>query len=404
LTVVIFAKSGIPPWLRRFAARLLSWVPQPILARCLPRKWRFNAREPFAVSGVPATKRRLYIGPANSAAQSWGIARVVERNLTDVGAVSMAASASGGFQFPADYKVPVGVYHWSKRWMERQRENVEQNFTHVIAESGRRLFGDGFPGTALQEIRDLTAAGVSVALVFYGSDIRLPSRHAAGSEWSPFHGDFWALTPQLERNALRNARLAETAQTPVFVVTPDLLLDLPDAKWLPLVIDTDAWTTESPPLSGAGLPRVAHAPTNTVVKGSDLIDPILTKLESEGLLEYVRVRGVSADEMRDIYKGVDIVLDQFRMGIYGVAACEAMAAGRVLISHVGEFTRDYVQRTTGLTVPIVQATPDTLESVLRAVIATPADYLAIAASGVSYARELHDGRRSAAALEEFLAG
>ena len=73
--------------------------------------------------------------------------------------------------------------------------------------------------------------------------------------------------------------------------------------------------------------------------------------------------------MPEVYGTADIVLDQFALGIYGVAACEALVAGRVVVSHVAEFTRDAVRERTGLELPIVEARADRLESVLRIVVA-----------------------------------
>jgi hypothetical protein len=400
---VIRAKNALASLFRKVASGLLFVVPQRLLVRLLPARLRFDPSRAVALTTPRPGESRLLVGPANAAGQSWAIAHAIDENLPDVGAVSMSAAVNPRFNFPADYTVPIGAYHWSKAWQRSERLLVEGEFSHVLVESGRRMFGDGFPGSAASEIADLRRHGVRVGLLFYGSDIRLPSRHALASAWSPFRDELWSLTPQLQSVASRNARLVETSGCPAFVVTPDLLLDLANATWVPLVIDTAAWATDTAPLSGSRIPRVAHAPTSSAVKGSDLVDPILARLESEGLVEYVRVSGVSAAEMRSIYKGVDIVLDQFRMGIYGVAACEAMAAGRIVVSHVGEFTRRYVAEKSGRTLPIVEATPDTLEGVLREILGKPAKYLQLAKDGVAYAGELHDGRRSAEALQSFLA-
>ncbi len=43
-----------------------------------------------------------------------------------------------------------------------------------------------------------------------------------------------------------------------------------------------------------------------------------------------------ADAMPEVYGGADIVLDQFPLGTYGVAACEALVAGRLVVSHVSD--------------------------------------------------------------------
>jgi glycosyltransferase involved in cell wall biosynthesis len=139
------------------------------------------------------------------------------------------------------------------------------------------------------------------------------------------------------------------------------------------------------------------------VKGSELIDPILRRLDDEGVISYRPIERVSFDEMVALYQGADIVLDQFRLADYGVAACEAMAAGRVVVAHVSDSARSMVREQTGLELPIVESTVEELESVLRDILDNRDRYRAIAADGVSFTREVHDGRASARALAPYLA-
>jgi hypothetical protein len=399
---VVSLRSGLRQPAKRVLGRALGVLPAGVLSRLLPRSSTFDAGSPPVLSVVPDSVKRLYIGPANSAGQGWAWARAAERLLPGVGAIDMAVVTGGDFGFPVDYAVPMGTYRWSKAWQRAQRDNVERHFTHVIAESGKRLFGDLFPGSAFDEISTMRKGGIRIALLFHGSDIRSPERHARGSEWSPYRPGLWASTPRLSVTAAANARLVAESGCPVFVSTPDLLLDVPSAAWLPVVVDVDAWTSDAAPLSSGTLPRVAHAPSQGIVKGSDLIDPILARLEAEGVLEYVRVSGVRADAMPALYSGVDVVLDQFRLGSYGVAACEAMAAGRIVVSNVSDQVRDHVVEATGISLPIIQATPADLESVLRSILTVPAGFVARAAEGPAFVGRVHDGRRSAAVLASFV--
>ena len=89
------------------------------------------------------------------------------------------------------------------------------------------------------------------------------------------------------------------------------------------------------------------------------------KLHDEGLIDYRPSRGVAASEMPRLISGADVLLDQFRIGSYGVAAVEAMFAGRVVVGHVSHKVRKIIREETGSQVPIVEATPETLETVLR---------------------------------------
>lgn len=251
----------------------------------------------------------------------------------------------------------------------------------------------------------LRRRGVAVGLVFHGTDIRHPARHAASTRWSPFHEEHHGLTRTLMNRVARLERELAREALPEFVATPDLLADRPNATWLPVVIEPDMWAAAARPILPAGrTPVVVHAPSESVFKGSDLIDPVLTRLDEEGLIEYRRVSGVPAGDMPEVYGDADIVVDQLRMRIYGVAACEAMAAGRIVVSEVSPMVREHVRAASGLDLPVVDATAETLDAVLRGIVADPGSFIELASSGPAFVRELHDGRRSAAALSAFLGG
>ena len=81
-----------------------------------------------------------------------------------------------------------------------------------------------------------------------------------------------------------------------------------------------------------------------------------------------------------------------------------MAAGRVVVGHVNERVRSMVRESTGLELPIVEATGATLERVLRDMVADRAGARSLADAAPAFARELHDGRRSAEVLRPFLLG
>jgi hypothetical protein len=163
----------------------------------------------------------------------------------------------------------------------------------------------------------------------------------------------------------------------VLVSTPDLLEHVPQATWLPVVVDVELWgrAVSDPPLKRER-PVVVHAPSNAGLKGSDLIGETLRGLDADGLLEYRELRGV--------------------------AACEAMAAGRLVISHVSESTRAEVRDRTGLELPILETRAESLAATLRDVIADRGGSAALAARGPSFVAAVHDGEQSARVLGGFL--
>ncbi len=388
--------------LRSVLRASLVVAPGALVSRMVDPTQRFDPAHPSPAIDLPRDAAvRLLVAPTNSAGQGWAWARAAER-LDGVVARTMQIDMDRFAKFPADQSITRGEYRWSRRWQRAQRRAVLDGATHVLLESASPLFGDPHRCDVRGELRQLGRAGIAVALLFHGSDIRSPSRHRARAEWSPFGPGGWDQTAALERVTAENAALVAEVDLPVFVSTPDLLVDLPEARWLPVVVDPQRWATERAPFAGRERPLVVHIPSRTIVKGTDLIDPVLHGLAAEGLIDYRSITGLSNDEMVAAYGEADIVVDQLRLGIYGVAACEAMAAGRVVVSHVDEQVRGVVERECGEALPVVEATATTLESVVRDIVADPARAAERASTGPGFVRAHHDGARSADALRSFL--
>jgi glycosyltransferase involved in cell wall biosynthesis len=125
-------------------------------------------------------------------------------------------------------------------------------------------------------------------------------------------------------------------------------------------------------------------------------------LDHEGVIRYREVSGVPADAMPAVYADADIVLDQFLIGGYGVAACEAMASGSVVVGHVSPGARDHVRTESGLELPIVEATPRTLTSVVRELVADADRRRTAGDAGRAFVSAVHSGAFSSRVLSAFL--
>src|SRR5690606_12490826 len=135
-----------------------------------------------------------------------------------------------------------------------------------------------------------------VAMLCHGPDIRVPSRHLAGATpWSPSGDPAWGwvadLTPQ-PRDAGAALVGVVAAGIPTVVSTADLLLDQPEATWLPVVVVPEAWRTDAPPLERT-VPLVVHAPSASRLKGTELVEPVLQELDRRGWITYRRLEGLT---------------------------------------------------------------------------------------------------------------
>lgn len=393
-------------WLRVLRFRVARAVAPA--NRLVPEGWRQRlVRFPPAPEmpmPSPDDSPRLLIAPLNTAGQARQWARAVEREIPHAFAASMAFAAEGnGFAYVADQQVPISRYRWSSEWARNQSDQVVRHYSHVLIESGRAPFGDASGLGIRRQLGQLHAAGLRVGLVFHGSDIRNPTAHAARVPHSPFGGTGWDRAALFELRSRENASLAADLGVPTFVTTPDLLHDLPAARWLPVVVNPDPWVDAATvPAMTRTRPIVVHAPSVGRFKGSGFVDPVLQRLDAEGVIEYRRASRVPWAEMPALYGGADIVIDQVVMGIYGVAAIEAMHARRLVLAHVSGHTRSVVRERAGADVPVVEVRPETLEATIRTLVRERSRIAEIVDAGARFAADVHDGRYSVGVLREFL--
>lgn len=343
---------------------------------------------------------RLAIGPINTAGQAYQWSESVSRNL-GFSSWSFAGTRRSirRLDGPAHHRIPhhrVRPRILRKLWVQK----LLGDRTHILVESMMPLYGDPIRDMLDDELYHFLNRGVSVGAILHGSDIRSPSQHMNRLEHSYFQ--LWDDDP---RNALaaQSARRREAlvdSGIPSFVSTPDLILDLPDATWLPLVIDTRRWANNRGALQSPR-PVVLHAPSRRKpsLKGSDIIEPVLVELDRRRLIDYRAPSGfVPHHEMTSLVKGSDIVVEQILAGSYGVSAVEGMAAGRLVIGFVGDDVRAMMPEEP----PIIDATPEDFCSTILAVLDSRASYAELAASGPAFVQRFHSGSTSAQALASFL--
>lgn len=383
-------RSRMPQWAQRAMYSVAS-NPDGLIGRVASR---LLGGDDAPVTEVPDRPVRVYIAPTNYAGQGYLWARALEARDSAIAARNMAVVVPGTYSFPANTPVPITVFNGSATWAEAEWAAASR-FTHVLVEAQRSMFGKQFERDVAREVAALEAAGVSVAFLSHGDDVRDPESHIALTPWSPYTDDPRAA--ELGAFAQSSREMLERLRRPTFVSTPDLLSELPWAIWCPVVVDWQRFATETPAFRGQRF-RVIHASSNPIAKGSDHIAPALAPLLQADALSYELISRTPPSEMPRVFAEADIVLDQFRLGSYGVAACEAMAAGRVVVGHVLPFVRERVEQDFGISLPILEATPDTLADVVAGLIADPERARSLAAAGPEFVRTVHGGEPSARAL------
>lgn len=339
---------------------------------------------------------RVLIGPVNYAGQGNLWARALEASGL-VSAKNYVHSENNPLGYPADFTMSWRTAEHSRAWQRDMVATLSKHYTHVFFEACMPVLGGLFDGDIGRQVELLESRGLTVGMIGHGNEIRLPSAHVAREPWSQFRDGVWEHVEVIEPVAAGNIALLERLRRPTFVSTAGLLEDVPAAQFLGVIVDPDRWANDKP-LLVRDRPKVVHAPTNPKLKGTTHIAPVARRLHEEGLIEYVELEGIPHSEMPAVFTDADVVLDQFRVGDYGVAACEAMAAGRVVLAHISEQVRAEVERQAGMPLPIPETTLDNIEDVLRDIAANRDRYREIAASGPAFVRRLHDGEFSRTVL------
>lgn len=341
----------------------------------------------------------LAIGPANYAGQAHEWAAAVERNLpSKAWSFTRGPIRRGGFAFPATVTIPAAAFHASPLRRLRSRRLFRRT-THIALDGYQPYYRLLRKSVFGRDAQWLATQGYQMALIAHGTDVRDPNLHRERDRWSFFNEGDQEWRDHLTDFSARNRAYADELGMPLFVSTPDLLLDQPSATWLPVCVDVDRWHTTAPTLE-RDVPRVLHLPSRRTppIKGTQYIEPVMQRLASEGLIEYVSPEAVPHAQMTALVHGCDIVIDQILTGSYGVAAVEAMAAGRVVVGRVAPDVAALMPERPG----IVDADPDTLEEVIRGIVADREPAQRQAADNVAFARRWHDGAAAAAALAPFL--
>jgi hypothetical protein len=383
---------------------ILNWVRERRRERA--RNRRFEAAAQIADSQVidaglaNAEKRNfsILIGPTNSAGQ----ATLWARALTQFGCPSKSLRISNNPAeewFRADIEIP------RLEWTTREGRlalamRIASDYEAVLIESMRPIFSlhskrDYAANRAFEDFKLLKRSKVKSAIVFHGSDIRDTSAHARREKFSPYRID----RPELEQVAIRATefrkagRKAARRRIPVFVTTPDLLLDMPRAHWLPITIDVELFEqagAKRPCWSMPGPPKILFQPSKGWLKSADLVWPTLEKLQREGIIDLIDGGSIPHDQMPLRIAQADIVIDRFD-GVAGVASVEALAAQRIVIANIAP----WAYRRAEAIPPVVHATPDTLESILRTISSQGPNFAHDFAAGLQFARKWHDGSESA---------
>jgi glycosyltransferase involved in cell wall biosynthesis len=317
-------------------------------------------------------------GPENVA----GMAGLVAAGQRVLGydAISICVPNSN-FGFGADYR-------FGARGQPNGKGFLETLLTLLpSAEAIHIYFGRSFLGPSLLDARLLGAIGKPVFYTFLGCDardktVRLASDRLSLCTECTLHN--------CSSNRAQAVQIAQAGHQPVFVSTPDLCDELPNAHYIPLAIDLNLW---QPPLddaktarSQATTLRVLHAPTDRLKKGTRHIIEAIDGLKREGApIELVVAEAVVQSDLKALASTCHIAVDQLLAGVHGTFAAEMMAMSLPTIAWIDPIYRAKYPDD----LPVMSANPTTIKAVLRQLCDGAYDLATLAAQSSHYTKRVH---------------
>ncbi len=191
----------------------------------------------------------------------------------------------------------------------------------------------------------LRRAGKGVVFQSWGSDLRRRSASEVG---------YLREAGAVIVGSYLTRRLAPRGPWPEYDVVP------------PAIVLSD-W--EPAPAEPGVVVRVAHAPSKRAVKGTEAVIAAVDTLQARGApIELDLIEGVPNREARLRYAAADVIVDQLKIGWYGMFAIESMALAKPVVVHLDEKAAAETEEAFGLALPLVRADEGNLENVLAGLL------------------------------------
>jgi len=244
------------------------------------------------------------------------------------------------------------------------------------------------------DARVFKSLGSKVIAEAWGSDVRLPELER---ERNPY---YVAVGERDDRARESMSVWAEITAGHVVTFDPGLAdylkLYFADVHRVPQRVDTQRLVPQYPDPESKE-PLLVHAPSNPVVKGTEVIRTVVTRLRKRGFpLRYVELQQRPHSEVLEALASADLVIDQIRLGTHGVFALEAMALGKPVVCYIREDLRPQYPAD----LPIINANPDTLEDVLAEWLRAGQQRYELGRKSRQYVERVHDYRIVANRLVE----
>jgi glycosyltransferase involved in cell wall biosynthesis len=206
-----------------------------------------------------------------------------------------------------------------------------------------------------------------VVVEWIGSDIRIPE---VVFELNPYYNKVWnegVFTYQFEsyeRSMNIQSRFKKINAIPL--VCPEMSLFInkklfPDFHIVFQRIDLKSYQVNYPSVD-VKKPVLVHTPSALGAKGTKEMKEVLNNLHKKGFqFEYIEITNMPKKDATEAVQKADIFLDQFIIGSYGLATCEALAMGKPVFCFIMPAVKELLPKDC----PIIDASLDSFEMELE---------------------------------------
>jgi len=232
----------------------------------------------------------------------------------------------------------------------------------------------------------LKKAGKKMVVHHHGSDVRLLSKAKALNPYVRVKPE-WS-EEKIRKNLSILSNYIDYAVVQDYELKDYIQEYYKEVHVIPHAIDLNQFQPNYP--EAKAIPLIVHAPTLRDLKGTEFILAAVNQLKKEGLsFEFKLIEGMTFDETQKALIQSDIIIDQLRIGASGYISSEAMALGKPVICYIRQ---DLVKKyPDGL--PIVNANPDSITTVLKNLLSQPKTWKELGKQGRTYVENHHDIRK-----------
>jgi hypothetical protein len=347
---------------------------------------------------------RVLHGPVNIGNQPWVLSRH-ERKLGVESDLVVNYTPSLGYR--ADKVIsPLGWRSESEmrdRIHKGLRAPLDYDVLHYYF--GRSfMFWDDYDSRNYFPFLDLEVAkrlGRPIFFTLQGCDVRIAGKSTVMNEFTPCRQGhcsvFDLCLSHLDRQRTRFVEEILPKADRVFFLNPELGHFVGRGEFLPYSsVEIDSFKVTPPRTDG--VPRIVHAPTNGLIKGTPAIVQALEELKSRFEFEFVLVQGLTHEEALKVYETADIVIDQVLAGWYGGLAVEVMAMGKPVLCYLREQDFQFVPEEMIRDLPLINVRPDRLVEDIASVLERRNEWLDWSIRSRRFVEKWHDPTRIATAM------